>query len=421
LILRISTAGVDLPGSGGESGKAGSDTPGWVFENGAKSVKYLDKNKVAHLMPVFWDQTYLAAFSNFINELGSRYDKNTLIQSVGITGGGFRGGTSVVPTTIETSGGDKTATNDSGFTTEDQIDSYLRKEQGMTQKQIVDHWKYVADLFPQAFPATRLNFAINPPTPGRAGEDMLDEISDYLLFRYGEHIYITRQDVKNGRHGFDDYRVQLKFRPDTYAGVSVLPTLKPDEIAKLSKSILDDGISFVELPPEILDSTDPVVKQALTNLANHIGYQIITQKASIPSEVFQGDQLKAEFSFLNIGNTSPKRPVRELDKDVASSYKVMIELKDDSGKVVAKILHTPEKKTELWKAGEIESWQQALKMPQLPTGEYEAFVSLYDPTLDKKLNLLDGRKADKPQVENEISLGKLKIITPATAEKTTTH
>ncbi|MHA0110833.1 hypothetical protein ACXYUI_27320, partial [Klebsiella pneumoniae] len=91
-IVRVATCGVDLPA---EESKAISDTPSWVYENGAKSVKYLDKNNKAHLMPIFWDQTYLAAFSNFINEMGSRYDKNALIQSVGITGGGFLGGTSV--------------------------------------------------------------------------------------------------------------------------------------------------------------------------------------------------------------------------------------------------------------------------------------------------------------------------------------
>ncbi|MBX9688034.1 MAG: beta-galactosidase [Candidatus Obscuribacterales bacterium] len=414
LLLRVSTAGA-LQASGD---KAVSDTPAWVFANGAKSVKFLDKDKKARLMPVFWDQTYLAAFSNFINEMGSRYDKNLLIHSIGITGGGYRGGTSIVPTDLDNKGADKTATNETGFSSSDQIEDYLRKQQGMTQKQIIDHWKYVADLFPQAFPNTRLNFAINPPTHNRAGEDALDEISDYLLYRYGEHIYITRQDLKNGKHGFDDYRVLLKFRPDTYAGLSLLPTLDADDMQRISKTALDDGISFIEIPAEILSNSDPIIQQSISKLASHMGYQIISQKAVIPAEIFQGDQLKAEFSFLNVGDSSPKRPVRELDKDVPSSYKVMIELKDDNGKVVAKILHTPEKKTESWKTGEIVNWQQSLRLPQLPLGEYSASLSLVDPASDKKLNLLDGRNAEKPQVQCELALGKLKVLAPATANKT---
>lgn len=416
LILRISTCGI---GSGAEeNGKPYSDTPQWVFENGAKSVKFIDKKGKAQLMPIWWDQTYLAAFSNFINEMGSRYDKNSLIQSIGITGGGYQGGTSVLPTDLESKGGDKTATNETGFTTASQIDEYLRKQAGMNQKQIVDHWKYVADIFPQAFPNTRLNFAINPTTPNRAGEDALDEISDYLVFRYGGHVYITRQDLKNGKHGFDDYRVLLKFRPDTYTGVSLTSSVTAEDLSKISKTALDDGISFIELPAEIANSNDESIKQSLSKLGSHIGYQIISQKASIPSELMQGDQMKAEFSFLNVGDATPKRPVRELDKDVAGSYKVLIELKDENGKVVAKILHTPEKKTETWKGGEAVSWQQTLKMPQLSTGEYSATASLYDPTTDRKINVLDQRKGDKPEVKCDIDLGKLKILAPSTANKT---
>ena len=414
LILRVSTAGVNLAS---EDGKSSTDTPAWVYENGAKSVKYIGKDGKVRQMPVFWDQTYLAAFSNFINEMGSRYDKNVLIQSVGITGGGYRGGTAVVPTDIEQKGGDKTASNDTGFTSASQVEDYLRKQQGMNQKQIVDHWKYVADLFPTAFPNTRLNFAINPPTPNRAGEDALDEISDYLVYRYGGHIYITRQDLKNGKHGFDDYRVLLKFRPDTYAGLSLLPTMAPEDMEKISKTALDDGISFIEIPQELLDSEDATIKTALQKLGNHMGYQIINQKASIPAELFQGDQLKAEFTFLNVGDTTPKRPVRELDKDVASSYKVLLELKDGNGKTVAKILHTPEKKTESWTAGMPVTWQQSLKIPQLSTGEYDVSLSLYDPLTDRKLNLLDGRTSDKQLVQSDLSLGKLKIVAPSTANK----
>src|SRR5262249_18297179 len=153
------------------------------------------------------------------------------------------------------------------------------------QKQIVDHWKYVADIFPQAFPNTRLNFAINPTTPNRAGEDALDEISDYLLFRYGEHIYITRQGLKSGKNGFDDYRVLLKFRPDTYTGISLQANLDKDDLEKISKTALDDGICFIEIPAEILNSSDASIKQSLDKLSSHLGFQLISQKVSIPTEL----------------------------------------------------------------------------------------------------------------------------------------
>lgn len=416
LILRVSTCGCDLPST---DGQASSDTPSWVFESGAKSVKYIDKNGTPHLMPIFWDQTYLAAFSNFISEMGSRYDMNPLLHSVGITGGGFGGGTSLVPTILGNQKGSKLDTNESGFKTDDQIEDYMRKELGMNQKQIVDHWKYVADLFPQAFPNTRLNFAINPPTPNRAGEDALDEISDYLVYRYGQHIYVTRQGLKNGKHGFDDYRVLLKFRPDTYTGLALLPGITPQDMTKISQTALNDGICFMELPAEILNSTDPVVKQALDKLACHLGYQLISQKATIDQEVAQGEALNVDLTFLNVGDATPKRPVRELDKDVPSSYKVMIELKDSSGKAVAQILHTPEKKTDSWKSGVPISWKQALRMPTLETGEYEASLSLYDPVTQKRLQFLDGRSAENVVPSLSAPLGKLKVIAGSGAKQGT--
>jgi hypothetical protein len=61
------------------------------------------------------------------------------------------------------------------------LQDQLTKDHGMSQRQLVEHWKYVADIFPKAFPTARLNFDIDPTTPNRAGQDSLDEISDYLV------------------------------------------------------------------------------------------------------------------------------------------------------------------------------------------------------------------------------------------------
>lgn len=415
LILRVSTCGIDADAT---TAKAASDTPEWVFAAGAKSVKYVDKDGKQHLMPLFWDQSYLAAFSNFISEMGSRYDKNPLLHSVGITGGGFLGGTSLIPTNMGAKG-DKTASAETGFTTADQLENHLRKKEGLTQKQVIDHWKYVADLFPQAFPNTTLNFAINPPTPNRAGEDALDEISDYLIYRYGQHIYVTRQNLKNGKHGFDDYRVLLKFRPDTYEGLSLLSEFPAADLEKIAKTALDDGISFIEIPQELVTSTDPVAMTALDKLNSHMGYQIISKKVALQDQLEQGEPLKVDFTFMNVGDAVAKRPVRELDKDVPQSYKVMVELKDSTGKPVAQLLHTPTKGTLDWSAGEAVSWQHSLRMPNLAPGEYEATVSLFDPVTSRRIMLIDGRTADTISHVTAVPAGKLRILAKGSTGKTT--
>jgi hypothetical protein len=393
LILRVSTCGADQASE--------SDTPDWVFAAGAKSLAYKDEGGKEHKMPIFWDTTYLPRWEQFIQELGKRYDKNTALHSVGITGGGVRGSTDVVPEF-------SSPLNKERY---EETEKKLTTDFGMSQRQLVEHWKFVGDIFPKAFPTGRLNLDIDPPTANRPGQDSLDEISDYLVYRYGERIYLTRQNVSDARHGFDQYRVLLKFRPDTLTGYQVTPEITVPELSKLEKNALDDGVSFVELPANLLDSNDESVVKALADLRSHIGYQLVSQKVQIPADVKAGDILKISFAFTNLGNASAMHPVRELDKDVAGSYKVQIELRDESGKPVAILLHTPNVPTNKWTSGKPIAWEGDLKTPaKLKPGEYTVYLSLIAPDTKRKLQILNALSSDDPKAETAINVGKLKVI-----------
>ena len=405
LILRVSTCGVDLPAqSDGSGGQADSDTPSWVFAQGAQSVSYSSADGKKHLMPVFWDAKYLASWGNFIKSLGKRYDASPSLHSVGITGGGFAGGTAVVPDCSGTSS-----------TREEKAEAAslmqtLQKDHGMTSRQLVEHWKYVADVFPKRFPTARLNFAINAPTLNRAGEDTLDEISDYLVYRYGERIYLTRQNLRSARHGFDDYRVLLKFRNDTLTGEQLTAELPAKDMERLARFALDDGISFLEMTPELLSSSDPDTQAALDKLASHIGFQVLSQKAELPAEVVSGEPLKVSFSFLNLGAALPLRPERQFDKDMAASFKVQVELRGADGKAVVQNIHTPGTPTNKWTPGTVVSWQEDLKMPPLPPGQYRAFLSLIDPVTKRSVNILDGTVAERLVPSASIALGTIRVV-----------
>jgi len=393
LIFRISTCGVD--------GSVLSDTPEWVFEAGAKSLAYKDENGKEHKMPIFWDTTYLPRWNNFVVALGKKYDKNPNLHSVGITGGGSRGSMQVVPEF-------GSPLNKERY---EEIEKQLVASHGMSQRQLVEHWKYVGDIFPKAFPTGRLNLDIDPPTPNRPGQDSLDEISDYLVYRYGERIYLTRQNVGDAKHGFDQYRVLLKFRPDTLTGYQVTPDITVPELAKLEKNALDDGVSFVELPANLLDSKDEAVTKALTDLRSHIGYQLVSQKVQIPGDVKAGDVLKINFAFTNLGNASAMHPVRELDKDVAGSYKVQIELRDANDKPVAILYHTPGVPTNKWLSGKPITWEGDLKTPaKLKPGDYTVYLSLVEPETKRKLQILNALSAEDPKAETSLNVGKLKVI-----------
>lgn len=391
LILRISTAGSD--------NSQDSDTPAWVLGSDTKSITFKGTDGKEHKMPIFWDSSYLAKWGNFVAELGRKYDKNESLHSVGITGGGILGGTDVIPDMVLPQDKENYKA----------LETKLTKEHGMSQRQLVEHWKYVADIFPKAFPHTRLNFDIDPPTPNRAGQDSLDEISDYLIYRYGQRIYLTRQGIADAKHGFDQYRVLLKFHKDTLTGYQLSDTIKPEELGKLVKSAAEDGISYVEVPQTLLNSDESVSKKALEDLRMHLGYQLVSQKVSLPADVKAGDPLKASFTFVNLGAASPMRPIRELDKDVASSYKLQIELRDGNGKPAALLIQTPTPPTNQWKSGAAITWESELKThSKLKPGEYEVFLSLIDPDTKRKLQILNGM-SQSPTIESSVNVGKLKV------------
>lgn len=386
VILRVTTCGL-----------TDSDTPKWVFDAGAKSVSFTGANGKTTTMPVFWDTTYLAKWSNFINALGSRYDKNTNLHSVGITGGGVGGGTLVIP-------------NIENKDDHAKLETSLKSEFGMNQRQLVQHWKYVADLFPHAFPTCRLNFDIDPPTANRAGEDSLDEISDYLIYRYGQRVYLTRQNIADAKHGFDQYRVLLKFKPDTITGYRLSPTITSDSLDKLAKFALDDGISFIEVPSQFFTAKDEAVVHTLERLRSKLGYQLVSQNITLPSDLKSGEPLKASFTFLNLGSAPAMRPSRQFDKDVASSYKVQLELRDGSGKPVVQSLHTPQVPTQKWIAGTPVTWEESLKMPKLSPGQYSVYLSLIDADTKRKLQLLDALKPDHLTAQDTIAAGKVQVV-----------
>lgn len=480
LILRVSTCGAD--------NSKDSDTPAWVFAAGAKSLPYKTSDGKEHHMPIFWDSNYLGAWGNFIGELASRYDKNQSIHSIGITGGGMLGSTTIVPafalaqpaqatgSLASNSGESQNNTSDSKGSTSKDSDSattatkdesakasdtpsndtngaatttadsqaaasagsntaktanapssdsqiaeaksntkaltqLLTKEHGMSQHQLVEHWKYVADMFLRSFKTARMNFNIDPTTNDRPGQDSLDEISDYLVYRYGERVYLTRQNVDTAKHGFDQYRLLLKFHGDTLTGYQLTPTLGATELEKLVKNAAEDGISFCEVPIELITSKDEEIAKPLSAMLGHMGYQVVYNSATLPKDLKSGEPLKASFNFVNLGAACPMRPERQLDKDLASSYKVQLELRNSNGKPIVLSLHTPEIPTQNWKAGAPVVYEKELKMPpNLKPGQYSVYLSLVDAETKRKLRILDSTSTDQPKPESTILLGSIEVI-----------
>jgi len=409
LILRVTTCGLN--------DGVKSDTPDWVFDAGVKSITYKDSEGKEHQAPVFWDTTYMAKWSNFISSLGEKYDDNKNIHSIGITGGGVLGSTLVVPDFAVFEDQDSEALAQEGAagatspkSAYGELCSILRKEHKMSERQLVEHWKYVGDIFPKAFKKVPLNFDINPPLLGRKGQDALDEITDYLVYRYGQRVYLTRQNIKNGKHGFDQYRVFLKFHPDTLTGYRLRPDFDLTETSKLAHMAGEDGISFCEVPPEVLKSEDASVKTALNDIQSHLGYQIISKEVKIPNNAKVGEPLNASFTFLNLGATGAMVPSRHNDKDVPASYKIQLELRNEAGKVVFRSHHTPLVPTYDWVSDKPITWEKQLKMPEhMKPGKYSVYLSLLEPESKKHIRFLNAIAQGEPKTEMEAALGSIEI------------
>jgi len=399
-IIRIATSGIDKT-------EDANDTPKWVFDGGTKAITYKGIDGQSHQMPLFWDKTYVANWDNFVAELGARYDKNPNVHSIGITGGGILVGNVVTPGSLPAYQGKNIASElkSSGG----QLNDAMKKEYGMTQRLLEQHGKYMVDLFAKSFPTARLNFDLDPQVHSRMGQDVLDEISDYAIRRYGQRIFLTRQDADE-KHGFDEYRLFLKFRPDTLTGLKLKDAVTAQDLEKISRYGLDDGISYAEIPADILLSTDPAIQKPLSTLASHIGYQILVQQATIPTEVASGEPIKAAFKFLNFGSATAKRPSRQLDKDIPASYRVEIELKDAEGKSAVLSYHTPETPTHTWAAGQPIAWEEELRMPQLAPGEYSVWLSVIDSDTKRKISFIDILNNQEPKGAISASLGKIKVL-----------
>ncbi len=402
-IIRISTSGMD-------PNPDTNDTPKWVFDGGAKAITYKGVDGQSHQMPLFWDKTYLANWDNFVSELGARYDKNPNIHSIGITGGGIMTGNITTPGSLPAYQG-KTVSSELK-TAGNQLNDAMKKEYAMDQRLLEQHGKYMVDLFAKSFPSARLNFDLDPQVHSRMGQDVLDEISDYAIRRYGQRLYLTRLNADE-KHGFDEYRLLIKFRPDTLTGLQLKDDVTGQDLEKISKYALDDGISYAEIPASILLNTDPAIQKPLSALASHIGYQLLAKQATIPTEVVSGEPMKAGFTFLNFGAATAKRPSRQLDKDIASSFRVEIELKDADGKPVVLSYHTPGTPTHTWAAGQPITWEEDLRMPQLTPGEYSVWMSVVDSETKRKISFIDILNNQEPKAATSVTIGKVKVLPPS--------
>jgi hypothetical protein len=164
------------------------------------------------------------------------------------------------------------------------------------------------------------------------------------------------------------------------------------------------------LPSSYFAEKDEAMTAALERLRSHLGYQLICTNVGLPAQLKVGDKLTASFDFLNGGSAPAMRPNRQFDKDVASSYRIQLELRDTADKPVVINYHTPGTPTNKWVSGKPIAWEEDLTMPALKPGQYKAYLSVVDSETKREIQILNAMSAEKPTAGYALAAGKVEVV-----------
>lgn len=136
----------------------GPNSPSWLYSAGASSIDY--SLPFSGTIPVPWDSVFLSQWTDFISELGARYQNDTTIQLVYITTSSANGFEMQLPFSP--------------------TPSYATL--GYNDQLVIDSWKEIMDEFNSAFPNHYLS---NDFHPVNSSDAVADSVYAYAMEIYG--------------------------------------------------------------------------------------------------------------------------------------------------------------------------------------------------------------------------------------------
>ncbi|MBR9922920.1 MAG: T9SS type A sorting domain-containing protein [Bacteroidetes bacterium] len=138
---------------------SGPNSPDWLYTMGAASITY--DIPFEGTIPVPWDGIFLGQWTDFVKELGDRYQNDTTIQLVYITNSSTNGFEMQIP-----------------FQPTPDYPSL-----GYSDQKMIDSWKTVVNTFKEAFPN---HYLTNDFHPVNASDLVADSIYTYAQTQIGE-------------------------------------------------------------------------------------------------------------------------------------------------------------------------------------------------------------------------------------------
>ena len=136
----------------------GPNTPQWLYGLGANSISY--SLPFSGTMPIPWDAVFLDKWTDFISELGSRYQNDATIQLVYITNSSQNGFEMQIPY--------------------NPTPSYTSI--GYTDQLVIDSWTQIMDAYNAAFPN---HYLTNDFHPVNTSDAVADSVYNYAIVNLG--------------------------------------------------------------------------------------------------------------------------------------------------------------------------------------------------------------------------------------------
>ncbi len=142
---------------------AGWQIPSWVYNDGVRQFKFVWDHSTwgpklcsVVAIPLPWDATYLAKWSELVSAIGARYDSDPRIASVKVTGINSKTQETFLPSSVN----QKISSGTTSCTSYDDVANW--QAAGYTRLKIEAAWQSVMKMFAQAFPEKKLEPMLIP-------------------------------------------------------------------------------------------------------------------------------------------------------------------------------------------------------------------------------------------------------------------
>ncbi len=142
---------------------AGWQTPSWVYSDGVRQFKFIWDHSTwgptlcsVTAIPLPWDITYLAKWSELVSAVGARYASDSRIASVKVTGINSK----TEETFLPSSANQKISSGTTSCTSYDDVANWQASD--YTRLKIEAAWQSVMQMFVQAFPDKKLEPMLVP-------------------------------------------------------------------------------------------------------------------------------------------------------------------------------------------------------------------------------------------------------------------